>query len=88
MYTQQVTATHKDKPTKQYVWTDDSEQSLEDWKAKINTRFPNLFTFTDLEDNPEISKQALLKAEWQKVTDPAAKKLLRLLLKGYIEDLQ
>lgn len=86
MYTKKATATHKDKPAKQYVWTDDSEKTLTEWKDKINARFPNKFTFSDLEDNPELAKRAQLKAVWEQVSDPKAKQLLKILLNDMLED--
>jgi len=88
IYKKRVTATHNTDVDRKYVWTDNSEQTLEQWKAKIADKFGDDFTFSGLEDNPEISKQALIKAEYQKVLDPAVKKLLKLLLKDYVEGLE
>ncbi len=52
MHNQQVTATHSSGA--QYVWTDDSEQSLEDWKNKLIFKD---CTFSALEDNPNYAKE-------------------------------
>jgi len=83
MYTKQVTATHKTNTGKQAVWTDDSEQSLEDWKKKPYFKD---YTFSELEDNPEVAKAALVKSIWDAVKDPAVKKLLKPLLKEFMNE--
>jgi len=86
MHTKQVTATHTN--GSKYVWTDDSKQSLEDWKAKRKD-----CTFSALEDNPEVAKIAAIKAHLQKIDDPdpevshhSIKVLLRHILKDLMED--
>ena len=75
-HSQQVMATHKTKPDKRYLWTDESEMTLAQWKTKMGDNF----TFSGMEDNPETAPRAAIKAKWQQVTDPAAKALLKLLL--------
>lgn len=76
MDNQQVTATHTD--GRQYVWTDDSEQSLEDWKAKP---IFDGFTFSALVDNPEIAIQAAAQLAHDNlldaITDPEVKAYLQ-----------
>lgn len=67
------------------TWTDDSEQSLEDWKAKRLAQHGDV-TFSDLQDNPEIAKHAKAKALWNAVEDPAVKQLLKPLLKEYMDE--
>ena len=79
MYKKQVTAAHAD--GSKYVWTNDSEQSLDDWKARRKD-----CTFSALEDNPELAKRDQLRAIWEQVADPKAKQLLKILLKDMLED--
>ena len=86
MYLKQVTATHNTDTNRSYVWTDDSERTLEQWKAKIKANFGDVFTFSELEDNPELAKRAQLRAVWDQVADPKAKQLLKILLKDMLED--
>ena len=86
MYKKQVTATHNTILVRSFVWTDDGERTLEQWKAKIKDKFGDDFTFSALEDNPELAKRAQLKAIWEQVADPKAKQLLKILLKDMLED--
>jgi len=82
MHTKQVTATHETNPDKRYMWTSDSKQTLAQWKAK---RGPD-YTFSNEEDNPEVAEREEIRAAFkQSKADPATKKLLKLLLKEYIE---
>jgi hypothetical protein len=84
IHTKQVTAIRSD--GKQYVWTNNSEKTLAQWKAKIKDKFGDDFTFSAEQDNPETARYAQIKAQWELVADPAVKKLLKLLLKEYIDE--
>ena len=80
-HSQQVMATHKTKPDKRYLWTDESEMTLAQWKTKMGDNF----TFSGMEDNPETAPRAAIKAKWQDTDDPvkgpaAVKAILKLLL--------
>ncbi len=52
MHNKQVTATQAN--GSKYVWTDNSKQSLEEWKKK--PCFKDC-TFSELEDNPNLAKE-------------------------------
>tara|TARA_R110002020_G_scaffold451901_1_gene666108 strand:- start:2049 stop:2372 length:324 start_codon:yes stop_codon:yes gene_type:complete len=85
-HVKQITATHNDNPDCSYVWTDDSEHTLEQWKAHIEKRLGEDFTYSEPEDNPETATRQQIKQVWEQVRDPAAKKILKLLLKEFIGD--
>ena len=66
MHNQEVTATHKDDSSEEFTWTDDSKQSLADWKKARGKDY----TFTELEDNPEVAKRTALKNNLNRLDDP------------------
>ena len=84
MYTQFVDAIKEGKRIAQ--WTDNSKQSLEDWKTKAVARFGDSVTFSELQDNPEIDEREQMRAAIQALKDPAAKKLWRYLLKSLMDE--
>jgi hypothetical protein len=51
----------------------------------FNREYPDGHTL-EIQDGPDDLTRAELKAIWNQVTDPAAKQLLKILLKDMIED--
>ena len=86
-----ATLTHKTKKRpdgspKQWDKEHDVGDDLSEWEDGIKEIFGanNVNTIT-VSDNPQFSQRAQLKALWQSVTDPAAKQILKILIKDMID---
>jgi len=91
MYTQQRIITHKTKEQAPGVfaswkWNDAHTLTYSQFKSKIIGLYGDDITEGGLEDNPDIANRAQLKTKWESVTDPAAKALLKILLKDMMDD--